>query len=49
MKDPRMKGVESSQPGFKMLKKGAARKSERRSTRHGGGTGRRVRKHSSKY
>jgi len=33
MKDPRMKGVESSQPGFKKLKAGASRKSERRSTR----------------
>jgi hypothetical protein len=32
MKDPRMKGVESSQPGFKKLKRTAARKSERRST-----------------
>jgi hypothetical protein len=49
MKDPRMKGVESSQPGFKMLKKGASRKSERRSTRHGGGTGRHVMKRASKY
>jgi len=49
MKDPRMKGVEQSQPGFKMLKKGASRKSERRSTRHGGGTGRKVHKYSSKY
>ncbi len=32
MKDPRMKGVESSQPGFKVLKRTAAKKSERRST-----------------
>lgn len=33
MKDPRMKGVESSQPGFSKLKRSAAKKSERRSTR----------------
>ena len=32
MKDPRMKGVETSQPGFKVLKKSIRRKSERRST-----------------
>lgn len=31
MKDPRMKGVESAQPGFKKLKRAASRKSERRS------------------
>lgn len=43
MKDPRMKGVEHSQPGFKMLKKAAARKSERRSTRKS------HRKNASKY
>jgi hypothetical protein len=49
MKDPRMKGVESSQPGFAMLKKGAMKKSERRSIRHSGSHGRKVRKHSSKY
>jgi hypothetical protein len=33
MKDPRMKGVESAQPGFAKLKKSSARKSERRSTK----------------
>ncbi len=43
MKDPRMKGVESSQPGFKALKKAAVRKSERRSTRKRG------QRHHSKY
>jgi hypothetical protein len=43
MKDPRMKGVESSQPGFKALKKSASRKSERRSTRKAG------KRHHSKY
>lgn len=43
MKDPRMKGVESSQPGFKALKKAATRKSERRSTRKHGS------RHHSKY
>jgi hypothetical protein len=32
MKDPRMKGVETSQPGFKALKRAASRKSEHRST-----------------
>jgi len=32
MKDPRMKGVESAQPGFKSLKRSSARKSEHRST-----------------
>lgn len=32
MKDPRMKGVESAQPGFKKLKHAASRKSEHRST-----------------
>ena len=32
MKDPRMTPVSAKQPGFKMLKKGARRKSERRST-----------------
>lgn len=36
MKDPRMKGVESSQPGFKHLKKVASRKSEKRSQRKRG-------------
>lgn len=36
MKDPRMKGVESSQPGFKKLKAGAMRKSEKRSQRKKG-------------
>ena len=50
MKDPRMKGVEQSQPGFKALKRGAMKRSERRSTRHSGsGTGRKVHKHMSKY
>jgi hypothetical protein len=32
MKDPRMKGVESGQPGFADIKKGAMKRSERRST-----------------
>lgn len=32
MKDPRMKGVEQAQPGFKSLKHSSSRKSERRST-----------------
>lgn len=35
MKDPRMTPVSQSQPGFKKLKAGAMRKSERRSTRKG--------------
>jgi hypothetical protein len=43
MKDPRMKGVESAQPGFKALKRAASRKSEHRSTRKTG------RRHSSKH
>jgi hypothetical protein len=46
MKDPRMKGVESAQPGFKMLKKAAMRKSEGRSQRKRGKRGKR---HHSKY
>ena len=33
MKDPRMKGPEVAQPGFKKLKHSSMRKSERRSTR----------------
>jgi hypothetical protein len=32
MKDPRMTAVQNRQPGFKKLKAGAMRKSERRST-----------------
>jgi hypothetical protein len=43
MKDPRMTGVEQKQPGFKALKRAAARKSEHRSTRKPG------RRHSSKH
>lgn len=43
MKDPRMKGVESSQPGFKSLKKSAMKKSEFRSTRKRG------KRHSAKH
>jgi hypothetical protein len=43
MKDPRMKGPEVAQPGFKALKKAAMKKSERRSTRRSG------KKHHSKY
>lgn len=43
MKDPRMKGVESDQPGFKSLKRAAAKKSEYRSTRKRG------KRHSSKH
>ena len=43
MKDPRMMGVETSQLGFKALKKSASRKSERRSTRKAG------KRHHSKY
>lgn len=33
MKDPRMKPVSQSQPGFTKLKRSASKKSERRSTR----------------
>jgi len=32
MRDPRMTAVQNDQPGFKKLKKSAARKSEHRST-----------------
>ena len=49
MKDPRMTPVSQGQPGFKNLKRGARRKSERRSTVAHGSHRRQGRHAGSKY